>query len=126
MRGTVMNINHFASDDGKLYTSAPEFKVLRAVYSGHFAEIRNGAQMRASLRAGSHAFPGGYAIAYVTSDGSLLCPQCVRRELRNITQAIRSHANDGWRVVGCAVECDTDSTECCEHCNRIVFNPEED
>jgi len=71
-----------------------------------------------------YAWPGGYELFGVTSDGAALCCDCMRAEYHQIAYARRHKVNDGWRVVG------LDSTEACEeylacdHCGRTLFEGE--
>jgi len=78
----------------------------------------------------AYAWLGGYALVFYTSDGAMLCNHCARKEARNIIDSIMHCNDDGWRVVGCAME--TVSPECtremagddyishCEHCNAEI------
>jgi hypothetical protein len=108
--------------EGALYDTRRNNWTAQAVrenYARHHATIESTADLRASLRAGAYTFPGGYSIAYLTNDGAILCPSCVREELRNIIDSIRSRCNDGWLVVALDVSCNTDEGEfTCEHCNK--------
>jgi hypothetical protein len=123
---------HFmvSETDGGLYdTRNPgwhKLAPLRAEYQGNRTEIKTTAQLKASLR-NPYAWPGGYEIVYFTSDGALLCADCVRKHLRSVLDSIKTHSRDGWRVVGCgyeavsaehAAECDPDLVSYCAHCNQ--------
>jgi hypothetical protein len=80
-----------------------------------------------------YALPGGYEIFGITSDGALLCCDCMRQEFRSIVWSIKHNCNDGWKVV--AVDCNANletrefvesnpdgySLDYCAHCNKI-FN----
>jgi hypothetical protein len=94
----------------------------REVYARHYREIRNGAELRASIRAGAYAWPGGYALAFLASDGGAICFDCARRELRSITWSIRHRVSDGWRIVGIAGEHETDEACHCDHCGAVVWS----
>ena len=68
---------------------------------GHKREINNVNDLKASLRSGSHAWPGGYPIYFITSDGEALSFETVIDELPLIMSAIRDNdRRSGWRVVG--------------------------
>lgn len=76
---------------------------LRRVYCWHFAQISSAARLKASLRAGSAAWPGGYPLFFLTADGGALSFQTVRDNLREVLAAIRDHDYSGWRVTHCCV-----------------------
>jgi hypothetical protein len=115
--------------DGNLYdTRKPNWTAqpVRKDYSGAEREIKTTAQLKAALRS-PYAWPGGYEIVFFTSDGALLCQQCVKSNLRSVLDSIRNQSSDGWRVVGtgyeavsaeCARECSEDLVSQCDHCNR--------
>lgn len=100
---------HFfvSSSDGGLYdtrVAAWHTKpALRAVYSRTFREISTTLELRATLRAGAHAWPGGYPLFFITSDGGALSFETVKKNLRSICWSIRHKSNDGWRVVACDI-----------------------
>lgn len=96
-----------SSTDGGLYdTRRPQWHQappLRAVFNRTFSEIKNTLELRATLRAGAHAWPGGYPLYFVTSDGAALSFDTVQKNLRAVCWSIRHKANDGWRVVDCEI-----------------------
>jgi hypothetical protein len=102
-------------------TKFPSSRVVRERYECHLARIANTLELRASLRAGIYTSVGGYATAFVTSDGALLCHACVRAEQRQVSEAIRHKLGDGWRVVALTCECDSDESAQCEHCNNEIW-----
>lgn len=67
-----------------------------------------------------YAWPGGYAMMGVTRDGALLCPRCIRENLREIVSDLRDGYNSGWTIVGYlhAGEVDRPEDEYCAHCDR--------
>lgn len=92
---------------------------LRPNYSRHYPEIANVAQFKATLRAGSHTWPGFYSLALLTSDGAALCFDCGRKEFRLIADSIANAHNDGWRVVGCQME-HGESEMICDYCGATI------
>lgn len=73
------------------------------------------------------AWPGGYERLIVTSDGALLCQECVQKEARRIMGDIRDGYNTGWMPEGtcyeavsaeCAREVSEDLVCRCDHCSR--------
>ena len=107
------------SSDGTLYRVDPDNTLheLRPRYSWHYSAIETTAELRATLRAGPYAWPGGYVLELVTHDGATLCFECARAEYRSISASIRHKLSiSGWRIIGCQV------SECreCDHCGRPI------
>ena len=73
-------------------------------------------QLKELVRVG-FAWPGGYTIVFITSDGEVLCRSCVKKEWRQILYSMRHHLTDGWRVVGYAL-LEAGETEICAHCGK--------
>ena len=67
-----------------------------------------------------YAWPGGYEIYGITSDGALLCCDCMRKEYKLIAWSRRHGCDDGWRVVALVLDCDSDGPEYCSHCNKVI------
>jgi hypothetical protein len=120
-----------SSTDGGLYDTrklnwhkAP----IRPQYRSVFRDIKTTQQLKATMRQ-KYAWPGGYEIAYFTSDGALLCHDCVRRHLRSVLWSIHNQCSDGWRVIGAGyeatpaperhIEQEDDTTSYCAHCSRV-------
>lgn len=99
----------FASEiDGALYdTRRPDWSKaapLRPVYCRTYSQIETTAQLRATLRAGAFARPGGYPLYFITADGAALSFDSVRENLREVLSAIaRNDRRGGWRVEACAI-----------------------
>jgi hypothetical protein len=70
-------------------------------------------------KATKYAWPGGYPVYYVTSDGAALCPDCVTKERAQITESIADNSNDGWQVVGADVNYE-DASLYCDNCNKRI------
>jgi hypothetical protein len=107
----------FVSSDGALFdTRRADWSAnpLRVDYCKTFAKIRTGLELRATLRAGGFAWPGGYPLYFITSDGAALSFESVRAEFRQCAYSIRHNLRDGWRIVACAVNYE-DSELTCEH-----------
>ena len=111
--------------DGALLALNP-WRVIRQLYASHAREISNTIEMRASLRAGAFAFPGGYELAYVTIDGALLCTKCARAEYRQISHSIRNRLNDGWRIIGAMPDCDMYGFCDCANCGHVFHDDEQE
>ena len=66
-----------------------------------------------------YAWPGGYPLFLVTTDGAALCSDCVKAEVRQIVDACRTADDNGWRA-HCGDINWEDSNLYCDHCgNRI-------
>ena len=65
------------------------------------------------------AWPGGYPIVYVCSDGGTLCADCVNREVDNIDDSTRRKLRDGWALAGCDVHYEGPPI-ICNHCNAEI------
>lgn len=80
-------------------------KIIRKYYAWHYTVIENRRQLRASLRAGQWAWPGGYEVIYIDAGGQLLCHKCV----------IENYGRDA--IVGTCLDCELDEGVCSD-CGR--------
>lgn len=71
-----------------------------------------------------YAWPGGYALALVMTDGGILCPNCVRAEYRQIIRATRDGSRDGWGAAGVDHAGNWDDPETCDHCGATIGGAE--
>ena len=102
-------------DDGALYRVGRWDSPIRTNYARHCRNIETVADLKSCLRAGGFAWPGGYALFYLTADGAALSPVAVRREFRTIADAIRTgNTRGGWRVVGLDNVANCDEPVICE------------
>jgi hypothetical protein len=111
-----------SSSDGCLYdTRKPEWAKapLRANYRVHHRQMVSLADVKATLRAGSLAWPGGYTLYLITRDGAALCFKCAQAEFRQIAWDYLNDCSTGWRVEACDVNYE-DSELTCEHCNKRI------
>ena len=71
-----------------------------------------------------YAWPGGYAIIGITSDGGMICIDCMVKEKENIEDSIKTETNDGWRIITFDNSSNLDSLEgeltLCEHCSEPI------
>jgi hypothetical protein len=105
---TTLPKHFFVSEmDGALYdtrkTQWHNATPLRAEYRKTFSEISSVAQLKATLRAGGFAWPGGYPLYFITSDGASLSFSTAIKEFRAVADAIKTKQSNGWKIVGCAV-----------------------
>lgn len=81
--------------------------------------INSISDFRAAVRNGPYAWPGGYPMFFVTSDGAALSFDAVKSERRNVLESIRDHADDGWRVVGVDINWE-DPDLICDHTGKRI------
>src|SRR5258708_12352856 len=66
------------------------------------------AEIKGLLRAGQYAWPGGYPLYFITSDGAALSFGTVRAEWRNVVQAHLRNANpSACHLPASAPNCET-------------------
>jgi hypothetical protein len=75
---------------------------------------------RAAIRNGKYAWPGGYPLYFVTSDGAALSFEAAKAERRNILEALRDNdRRSGWHV--CAVDINYEDGELyCDHTGERI------
>ncbi len=66
-----------------------------------------------------YAWPGGYPMYLVTSDGAALCPKCCKAEYRQIVYSIKHNLQDGWKVEGYDINWE-DPNLYCDHCSKRI------
>ncbi len=66
-----------------------------------------------------YAWPGGYPLFLITSDGASLCVTCGYQKYRQIAYAIMHKLNDGWRVTAADVNWE-DANLFCDHCGNQI------
>ena len=62
----------------------------------------------------SYAWPGGYEIEYVTTDGDVLCANCANCEMSETLDPQDSQ----WFIVGVSLDCNHDEPAYCVHCRH--------
>ena len=67
-----------------------------------------------------YAWPGGYTLALVMTDGETLCATCVRENFRQIAGAKRDGDHNGWNPAGLTHAGEWDNGEVCAHCGEIM------
>lgn len=86
-------------------------EIIRRDYARHRQVIKNRRQLRASLRAGQWAWPGGYEVIYIDAGGLFLCHECVIENYKLI-------AGGDWdAIVGTCLDCELDEGVCSD-CGR--------
>ena len=67
-----------------------------------------------------YAWPGGYPLYLLTSDGCALCVDCGRKEYKQIVFAIRHGLKyDCWKIEGAEVNWE-DPILNCDHCDKRI------
>ena len=90
----------------------------------NYAKItRNVANDNAALKAAirqHYAWPGGYELFGICSDGGVLCCDCMQREYYLIAYARKHKIDDQWRVMAIDCAAEYDSLIQCDHCNKVI------
>lgn len=96
-----------SSTDGHLYdTRISDWSrkpPLRKDYRRTFPRIKNLRQLKATLRNGSYAWPGGYPMYFICGDGEALAFKTVKNNFKEIVSAFMLCEDAQWRVIGCEV-----------------------
>ncbi len=66
------------------------------------------------------AWPGGYEIFFITSDGAVLCAKCARENWRQVCWAVRHNDNSGWKIEGYDLDCNLNEAVMCDHCAKSI------
>lgn len=109
----------FLSESGDLYTGDLS-RVVRPALRHTFLEIRTGRELRATLRAGAYAWPGGYTIALICADGEMASISGLLRNRSSYRTAIRDiRDRASCRIVG-AMQYDEGDTRWCAYTNAAI------
>ena len=115
--------------DGGLYDTRAQDWHKRPALRPNYQRIRcdvenNSHAIRAAIRQ-KFAWPGGYALFGICSDGGVLCADCMRREYRQVAHSVRHKVNDGWQV--CLIDCaaNVDTRTDCDHCGKNIGGEDE-
>ena len=66
-----------------------------------------------------YAWPGGYEMHTIFSDGGRLCYQCTAAEWREIAHDTVKGWASGWRAIDAAINWEGDDLHC-DQCNRPI------
>lgn len=119
---TQLRPHLFIASDGALHDTRQvnwHSKPLRPNYSMHHSRINRVADYKATLRAGPYAWPGGYQLYLLLSDGEALCFTCGNKQARHVIASIQSNDRDGWQCVACDVNYE-DTEMQCAHCYKPI------
>ena len=81
--------------------------------------INSISDFRKAIHNGPYAWPGGYPLYFITSDGEALSFEAAKQERRSILEALRDHDNSGWRVVDVDVNWEDGDLYCAHTGDRI-------
>jgi hypothetical protein len=76
-----------------------------------------------ALKSGPYAWPGGYPLCAVFSDGALCCYKCAKENALHIARAIRDDERDGWKAIAVGVKWENDpesGPDYCEQCGDEI------
>jgi len=114
-----MNDRFFVGSDGDLYRDDNFARPFRPNFKRTHSAITSMSEFKSTLRAGAFAWPGGYPLYLVTSDGAALCFECAKEEFHQVCWSIRHDVSDGWKVVAADVNYE-DSLLYCAHCDQQI------
>ena len=115
----MTNSRFFIASDGDMYRDGNFSTPFRENFQFTHRHIRTTTDFKATLRNGEYAWPGGYQMFFIMSDGEDLCFDCARKEAKQIISAMRDKWNTGWEVIGCAINYEDNDCYCC-HCNEKI------
>lgn len=72
-----------------------------------------------ALRVGPYAWPGGYPLFFITSDGGCLHVKCAEENKEAVVDSIESRCDDGWCVEAQDVNWE-DPDLYCDHCGERI------
>jgi hypothetical protein len=103
----------FLSSSGSLHdTRRADWanRPLREHYADHSADIKTGLQLRACLRAGPYAWPGGYPLYFLTASGDTISFEGVHEHFFEEARSIRDKSSD--RIVACGINWEDPEMTC--------------
>lgn len=114
----------FASESGELFdTRDPEWskkpplrRLYRATHGGKGFSL---GEVKAALRAGPYAWPGGYPLYFVTRDNAALSFEAVRERWEEVVSDFLADDSSGWRVETVAINYE-DAALRCDHTGRLI------
>jgi len=82
--------------------------------------IMTTAELKNALRNGKYAWPGGYPLYFVASDGEALSFDAVKENYREVLYAMK-HFGDfsGWNIVGYDINWEDDNLTCAHTGDKI-------
>ena len=78
------------------------------------------AELKTALRNGKYAWPGGYPIYFVASDGEALSFDAVKENYREVLYAMKYFGDfSGWNVVACEINWEDEDLTCSHSGDKI-------
>jgi hypothetical protein len=115
-----MTTHLFVGQEGNLYDTRKKNwskKPIRKNFCRHHAAINSFADLKATLRAGEFAWPGGYQLYLITAAGEELSFEGAKETLICQRDAWKIKTSD--RVVACAVNYENQDMFCIHTCKPI-------
>jgi hypothetical protein len=81
--------------------------------------INSISDFRRAMRNGAYAWPGGYPMFFLMSDGEALSFKAAKENVREMLEALVAGDNSGWRPVALEVNWE-DDTLTCAHTNEPI------
>ena len=82
-------------------------------------EIKSVDQFTKALDYGPYAWPGGYPLYFICSDGEALSFSAAKENKDLIIDSIKSQSNDGWRVTAIDINWEDANLICAHTGDRI-------
>lgn len=86
-------------------------------------EIKTISDFRKAVRIGPYAWPGGYPLYFVMSDGEAMSFKAAKSERRALLEALREwtadHQDSGWRPIALEINYEDFDLICCHTNERI-------
>jgi hypothetical protein len=113
---------HLQEFEGDLYDNRKvgfDNQRIRKRYVWHYHHIKTVAELKATLRAGGFAWPGGYPLYFVTADCQALSFEAAFAEYRQLVAAFKDRWDMQWRVLGCEINWEDPDMVCC-HTGKLI------
>jgi hypothetical protein len=82
--------------------------------------IQSISDFRKAMRNGPYAWPGGYPVYFITSDGAALSFKAAKQERRNILEALKDNdTRSGWHICGADINWE-DCELMCDHTGERI------
>jgi len=113
----MLSKNLCISELGELYDRNTN-QTIRPNYSRTWVRIKTVADVKATLRAGPFAWPGGYPLYFVCTDGEPLSFESARKEFDCIVDGFR-FGDPAWTIIGVDVNWENEELFCSHSNERI-------
>ena len=75
-------------------------------------EIEDTKDLAKAYKQGPYAWPGGYPMYLIMSDGEAMCWKCFKAYYRDIADSTRNRYKDGWCAFGVDINDEDDDLTC--------------